>query len=344
MRLLSAPDKFRGTATAAEVAAAMARACDEVGWHCIQLPLADGGEGTLEAFGGANRVSQVTGPLSEPVGAAWRLDGELAVIEMAQASGLLVAGGIEQNDPVAATSRGTGELIEIARRSGARRVIVGVGGSASTDGGLGAVEALASGGPLDGSTGFSVTVATDVRTLFGEAATVFGPQKGATTPELIDRLTQRLADVAALYRKRYGVDVTRIVGGGAAGGLAGGLASLGARIESGFELIQREVKLGAALAEADLVITGEGRLDEASFDGKVVGGVIATAHQAGVPVRVIVGQAAPGIDVGEAVVSLIDEFGEDRAYRQTAECVMLATRTLLEVLPRLRGAVDQARP
>jgi glycerate kinase len=339
MRLLSAPDKFRGTATAVEVTAAMARACAEVGWHCVQLPLADGGEGTLQAFGGANRVSQVTGPLGEPVSAEWRLDGDLAVIEMALASGLLIAGGIERNDPVTATSRGTGELIAIARRSGARRVIVGVGGSASTDGGLGAVDALASCGPLDGTTGFSVTVATDVRTLFGEAAIVFGPQKGATTPVLIDRLTERLAEVAVLYRKRYGFDVTTIEGGGAAGGLAGGLASLGARIESGFELIQREVNLDAALADADLVITGEGRLDEGSFDGKVVGGVIEVARRAGVPHRIIVGQVGPGIDLGEAVVSLVDDFGEDRAYCRTAECIMLATKTLLQRVPRGRGAV-----
>src|SRR5690242_6959348 len=114
MRVVAAPDKFRGTATAAEVAAAIARAASRAGWQCDEIPVADGGEGTLEVLGGANRLTQVNGPLGEPVRAAWRLDGTTAVIEMARASGLAVIGGAEHNDPIAATTTGTGELITAA--------------------------------------------------------------------------------------------------------------------------------------------------------------------------------------------------------------------------------------
>jgi glycerate kinase len=328
LRVLAAPDKFRGTATASEVAAAMAVACAQLGWDCTQLPLADGGEGTLDVLGGPNRTSLVTGPLGAPIEAAWRLDGELAVIEMAQASGLLVAGGRESNDPMRATSRGTGELIAIARRFGARRVIVGVGGSASTDGGAGAVEALADEGALDGSTGFSVIVATDVRTCFVDAVATFGPQKGATTSQLAT-LTRRLEDLAVHYRRTYGIDVRSLPGSGAAGGLAGGLAALGARIESGFELIQSELGLYGALGRADLVITGEGRLDDASFDGKVVGGVLAAARAVGVGGAVIVGQSAEGMTMDATLVDLSTTYGPTRSMTDTAACITEATLSIL---------------
>src|SRR5205823_3062176 len=148
-----------------------------------ELPLADGGEGTLDALGGANRLSRVTGPLGEPVEAEWRLGHGDAVIEMARASGLTLAGGRERNDPLAATARGTGELIAAAIAAGAERILVAVGGSATTDGGLGAVEAL-------GWEPFrtEVEVACDVRTPFLEAARVFGPQKGAD-PAQVEELT-----------------------------------------------------------------------------------------------------------------------------------------------------------
>jgi glycerate kinase len=331
--VLAAPDKFRGTATATEVAAAMARACEQLGWPCTQLPLADGGEGTLDVLGGRNRTSTVTGPLGTPVEAAWRLDGELAVIEMAQASGLMLAGGIDCNDPMGATSRGTGELINIARRCGARRVILGVGGSASTDGGAGALEVLVGHGRLDGSTGFSVTVATDVRTLFVDAVALFGPQKGATTPAQLASLTRRLQDLALYYRDSYGVDVTTLPGSGAAGGLAGGLATLGAYVESGFDLIQRELGLGPALAAADIVITGEGTLDKTSFDGKVVGGVLAAARDAGVRGAVIVGQTAEGTEVGDTVVvDLTSQYGTARSMADTSSCISEATTSILKAL------------
>jgi glycerate kinase len=202
------------------------------------------------------------------VRAEWSLlpDGT-GVVESAQASGLSL---VASNDPIAATTRGTGELIALAAAGGARRILVGVGGSATTDGGLGAVEALGWSLPVP------VVVACDVGTAFLEAARVYGPQKGAA-PEEVELLSERLARRAALYRERTGVDVTTLACGGAAGGLAGGLASLGATLRPGFEVVAEAVGLAEALSAADIVVTGEGRLDATSFAGKVVGGVLAAA-------------------------------------------------------------------
>ncbi|MEY2449724.1 MAG: glycerate 2-kinase, partial [Acidimicrobiaceae bacterium] len=142
MRVVAAPDKFRGTARAADVASAIARAAKACGWACDEVPLADGGEGTLEVLGGANRFALVTGPLGDSVKAGWQLRERRAVIEMATASGLELVGGARGNDPIAASTYGTGELISAAIDAGARRILVGVGGSATTDGGLGALRAL----------------------------------------------------------------------------------------------------------------------------------------------------------------------------------------------------------
>jgi glycerate kinase len=287
---IACPDKFRGTLTAPEASAAIARGLEQAGIHdALQVPLADGGEGTLEALvaarGGSSRAARVTGPLGDPVEAEYAVlpDGT-AVVEMARASGLSLVG--LRNDPLRASTRGTGEVIAAALRGGATRVVVGVGGSASTDGGLAAVEAL--GWSL---AGVDVTVACDVTTPFLDAASVYGPQKGASGAQvaLLGRRLERLADE---YRARTGVDVTELEGAGAAGGLAGGLAAIGARLEPGFEVVAAAAGLEEAMNDADLVLTGEGKLDVTSFDGKVVGGVLEWAAEENVEHRaVIVGQA-----------------------------------------------------
>jgi glycerate kinase len=142
MRVLAAPDKFKGTATAHEVARTIGHACWERDIDCVEIPLADGGDGLLDVLGGPNRTSTVTGPLGDPIEAGWRLHRDTAVIEMARASGLVLAGGRDGNDPLDATTTGTGELIDQALDLGARRIIVGLGGSASTDGGFGAIRAI----------------------------------------------------------------------------------------------------------------------------------------------------------------------------------------------------------
>jgi glycerate kinase len=250
-----------------------------------ELPVADGGEGTLDALvaarGGSLRTARVTGPLGSTVDAGWALlpDGT-AVVEMARASGLALVQG--KRDPLKASTRGTGELIAAASRAGADRIIVGVGGSASTDGGLAAVEAL--GWSLSG---IDVTVACDVTTRFTRAAEVYGPQKGASAAQ-VGLLTRRLEQLAGVYQRRTGVDVTELEGGGAAGGLAGGLAAIGAEIEPGFDVVARVAGLDRALEGADLVVTGEGKLDATSFEGKVVGGVLEWAADAEVGHRAVI--------------------------------------------------------
>ena len=286
---LVCPDKFKGTLSAAAVATAMEAGLQRAGFDEIaSLPLADGGEGTLDALvaarGGSRRQATVSGPLGDPVDAEWALlPGGVAVVEMARASGLGLMPRVR--DPLRASTRGTGELIAAAIRAGARRVIVGVGGSATTDGGLAALEAL---GWSLGSV--PVTVACDVTTPFLDAATVFAPQKGATDAQ-VALLTRRLASLAETYEQRTGVDVRTLPGAGAAGGLAGGLAAIGAELDSGFDVVATAVGLDDALDDVDLVVTGEGRLDATSFAGKVVGGVLEWSADAGVPhVAVVAGQ------------------------------------------------------
>ena len=277
MRVLAALDKFRGTATAAEASAAVGHACWELGHDVDESPLSDGGEGLLDVLGGANRSAIVTGPLGRPVEAAWRIERRTAVIEMARASGLALAGGADGNDPLGATTAGTGELIARAVDQGARRIIVGLGGSATTDGGLGAVEALPSPARLRT---VELEVACDVRTRFVDAAVVFAPQKGAS-PAQVELLRARLEQLVVRYRDEFGVDVSELDGAGAAGGLAGGLAALGGRLVSGFELVAEHVDLEERACTADVVVTGEGHLDAQSLDGKVVGGVCRLAARDG---------------------------------------------------------------
>ncbi|NNE11863.1 MAG: glycerate kinase [Ilumatobacter sp.] len=317
MRVVAAVDKFRGTASAAEVAAAIGHACWEHDHDCTEFALADGGEGLLDALGGANRSSVVTGPLGTPVEAPWRISNGTAVVEMALASGLLLAGGAEGNDPMQATTRGTGELIDAALDAGASRIIVGLGGSATTDGGLGALEAIRNPVRLRG---VELLVACDVTTRFRDAAQVFGPQKGAT-PAQIRMLTRRLDELAERYRARYDVDVDEIEGSGAAGGIAGALAALGGRLTPGFELVADELDLYDALDGADLVITGEGHLDQQSFEGKVVGGIAELAGEYGFALAAIVGVADPDVSDRIPTWSLVEHFGEQRALREPLWCV-----------------------
>ena len=323
MHVLAAPDKFRGTATAAEAAAAIAAAARRIGATATCVPMADGGEGTLAALGGANRTRTVTGPLGRPVAAAWRYDPATAtaVIESAEACGLQLAGGAAGNDPEAATTRGVGELIAAALEHGARRIVVGIGGSATTDGGLGAVDALDEADLLPALREVDVLVCCDVETRFLDAARIFAPQKGAD-PAAVERLSERLAERRTRYVTRFGVDPQELPGSGAAGGLAGGLAAIGARLVPGVDVIAAETGLDAAVAAADVVVTGEGRLDATSVQGKVVGAVLERARTAGKPVVVIAGVVDPDITLaGADVVSLTERFGTKRAFVDTRRAI-----------------------
>jgi glycerate kinase len=342
--LVAAPDKFRGTASAAEVAAAMAHAARQAGWTADEVPMSDGGEGLLDASGGHPRTTTVAGPLGKPVDAEWRMlddeadgdaagtGGPTAVIEMSRAAGRALLPRPHGDDPVRADTTGVGQLLLAARDAGARRIVIGCGGSATTDGGLGAVNAVGSAAALQN---VELVVACDVTTAFTDAATVFGPQKGAT-PEQVVLLTHRLHEVAARYRDEMGIAVTTTPGAGAAGGLGGGLLVLGARLQPGFDLVAGLVGLPARLEGADLVATGEGHLDPPSFRGKVPGGVLtlARAHPSGpVPVLCIVGGADRGLVAGPPegmeVRSLVTLFGRERARAETAALIGRTTAEFL---------------
>lgn len=321
--LLAAPDKFRGTASAREAADAIAAAAADAGWRVRTRPLSDGGEGLVDALGGANRRTVVTGPLGRPVTAGWRLEGGVATIESAAASGLLLAGGASGNDPLLATSRGTGELIAAALAAGATEVLVGLGGSACSDGGRGALSALP-----HGLGSARVTVCADVETRFLAAAEVFGPQKGAT-PEQVRVLTAGLEQTRLGLRARFGRDPQDLPGSGAAGGLGGALASAGATIVSGFDHVAERVGLAAAVSDADLVVTGEGRLDATSFEGKVVGGVVRLARRAGREVAVVVGDRDDTLDAPVPVWSLVAEHGREAALADTLACLRATAGRML---------------
>jgi glycerate kinase len=318
MRVLAAPDKFRGTLTSREAAAAIAAGAARAGWEAVELPLADGGEGTLDVLGGGNRTAAVTGPLGEPVEAQWRLEADgTALIEAARACGLTLAGGPEGNDPLRATSRGVGELLATAVAAGAERAIVAVGGVASTDGGAGAVAALEGLIPLP----ISLQVACDVEARLLDAADVFAPQKGAT-PEQVAILRERLAQLGL-------PDLPR---SGAAGGLAAGLAAIGATLVRGFDLVADRLELDARLAGADLVITGEGLLDATSLTGKVVGGVLERAAHAGIPALVVAGESVTNLPVDS--VSLVALCGRRRAFADAAACLAEVVEKELTALSR----------
>ena len=286
--VLVAPDSFKGTFRAAEVAGAIGRGLERAGLMPPDLcPVADGGEGTMEALlialGGETDAIEVQGPLGAPVQAQFGLveDGGTAVLEMASASGLgLVAE--DERDAWAASTYGTGQLICAAVDAGAQVIVLGVGGSATTDGGAGAIAAIEEHGGLRGA---RIVVLTDVRTPFERAPAVFAPQKGADAA-MVERLEARLDALAAeLPRDPRGVPLT-----GAAGGLSGGLwAAFGAELEHGAPFILEALDFDARMRAARAVVTGEGKLDEQTLEGKLVGEIGTRTRQAGVPLHAIVG-------------------------------------------------------
>lgn len=320
MRILIAVDKFKGSLSGPDAADALAAglAGDDVEIDIV--PVADGGEGTVDAAlaaGFERRVAIVTGPTGRPVEAAFAVVGDCAVIEMAAGSGLALLPGAPQ--PLAATSRGTGDLIRAALDAGARTIYLGVGGSACTDGGAGVLAALgaelldehgeriADGGAalyalsaidlsrLDARlAGVDLVLATDVdNPLLGERGTaaIFAPQKGASPGQVVvleaslRRFVQVLGDV-----REDAAALAAEAGSGAAGGVGYAARLLGARVEPGVEVVQRFTRLDEHIARADLVITGEGSLDEQSLGGKAPVGVAGAAHRAGVPVVAVCGR------------------------------------------------------
>jgi glycerate kinase len=288
--VLVAPDSFKGTFTATEVAGAVGEGLREAGRPVDLCPVADGGEGTLEAlrpaFGGKLRSVPVHGPLGRPLDASFLLseDGRTAIVETASASGLGLVPR-RGRDPFAASTVGTGELIAAAVAAGARTVLLGVGGSATTDGGTGAIAAIESAGGLGGA---RLIVLCDVRTPFEDAARVFGPQKGAD-PDAVRRLTARLNRQARrMPRDPRGIEMT-----GGAGGLSGGLwATFGAELVGGAAFVLDAVEFDRRMRDARAVITGEGRIDQQSLVGKLVSEIATRARQRGVPCEAVCGVRA----------------------------------------------------
>jgi glycerate kinase len=366
VRVLVAPDKFKGTLTAEgagqAIAAGWLRAAPDAEIEVV--PIADGGEGTLEALTaalhGERRRARVTGPLGSPRDAEYALveaAGELlGVVEMARASGLALVSAARR-DPLRASTRGTGELILAACRDRAERVMVCIGGSATNDGGAGMAQALGirlldtqgrdikPGGaalldlatidlrPLDPAVKrASFVAATDVdNPLVGPhgASAVYGPQKGASPADIL-LLDRALAHLAAVIHRDLGIDVRDTPGAGAAGGLGAGLmAFLGAKLRPGADVVLEAVGLRRRLEAADVLVTGEGRFDEQSLRGKAPAAALRMAAEIGVPAAVLCGQRT--IDVpGVVILSLADRFG--------MRASMSRARPLLEEL-----AADAAR-
>ncbi len=294
---LVAPDSFKGTFSAREVAAALARGLRAGGREAHEMPVADGGEGTMEAIvstlGGEVRRVTASDPLGRRVEASFTLlDDGRAIVETAQASGLgLVAEG--ERDAWAASTRGTGELIVAAVEGGAERVIVTVGGSATTDGGAGALEALDEAGVT-----VELDVLCDVRVPFEQAPSVFGPQKGAD-PQMVERLEARLDELAGrLTRDPRGEPMT-----GAAGGLSGGLwAQHGARLQHGASFVLDTIGFDERMRRSAFVVTGEGRIDSQTLQGKIVGELATRCRQAGVACHAVVGK----IELDEFSARILD--------------------------------------
>jgi len=346
LKIVLAPDSFKGSATAAQVCEALQTGLRRVfvDAEILCVPMADGGEGTVQslvdATGGRFCPADVSGPLGDPVQARYGVlgDGETAVIEMAAASGLTLVPE-ERRDPRLTSTRGTGELVLAAVNGGCRKLVIGIGGSATNDGGAGMAQALGvsltdddgnelpPGGlalqrlaHIDVSgfdarlTDFDVLVACDVdNPLCGPngASAVYGPQKGAT-PEMARQLDGALANYADVLRRGIGKDVTGLPGAGAAGGLGAGLVVfLDADLRPGVDIVMEAVGLQESLRGAHLVITGEGAIDAQTAHGKTISGVAKAAKLQGIPVIAVTGMIGDGAEsvygVGvDAVWSIVD--------------------------------------
>lgn len=342
MKIVIAPDSYKESLSALEVATAIEQGFREI-WpdaDYVKLPVADGGEGTVEAMVAATAGRMVhvdvTGPLGASVQAFYGLSGDerSAFIEMAAASGLELVKPAQRN-PLTTTSWGTGELISHALDAGVKHIIIGIGGSATNDGGAGMVQALGAklltsegkpigqgGGELDRLSRIDISgldkrladcrieVACDVTNpLTGEegASAVFGPQKGAT-PEMIERLDKSLAHYAQVIAHDLDMDVLNLSGGGAAGGMGAALyAFCGAQLRQGIEIVTDALQLDKQVADADLVITGEGRIDSQTIHGKVPVGVARIAKRFNKPVIGIAGSLT-------ADVGVVHEHGVDAVF------------------------------
>lgn len=293
-KIVIACDSYKGCLSSSDVANAAAHGVAEVYPDCevVKLAVADGGEGTVEALvdtlGGHLEWAEVSDPLGRPVRAAYGVAGDLAIIESAAACGLTLLTKEERN-PLVTSTKGLGELIMAAIDKGCRKFLIGLGGSATNDGGMGMIRAE---GFLEKTKGMKFTVACDVDTPYiGEhgASRVFGPQKGASEQD-VEILEERLGGYALTILKETGVDVRDMAGAGAAGGLGGAFcAYLGAELKRGVDLVLDQIDFDSKIHGADLVITGEGCSDYQTLKGKTASGVLERAKRQGIPVALVSG-------------------------------------------------------
>lgn len=373
MKIVIAPDSYKESLSATEVAQAIEKGFREIFPEAqfVSVPVADGGEGTVEAMIAATQgravTSTVTGPLGDTVEAQWGIsgDGQTAFIEMAAASGLALVPP-ELRNPLITTSYGTGELILQAMESGVKKIIIGIGGSATNDGGAGMVQALGAklcdangadigfgGGSLMSLNNIdirhldarlqtcSIRVACDVTnplTGTSGASFIFGPQKGATEA-MIRELDHNLAHFADVIKKSLRVDVKEVPGAGAAGGMGAALmAFLGAELRSGIEIVTQALNLEEHIHDCTLVVTGEGRLDSQSIHGKVPVGVASVAKKYHKPVIGIAGSLTRDVGIVhqygiDSVFSVLNRIGSlEEAFRDAAENIYLTSRNVAATL------------
>ncbi|ANG94286.1 glycerate 2-kinase [Enterobacteriaceae bacterium 155047] len=373
MKIVIAPDSYKESLSASEVAQAIERGFREVfpDAEYVSVPVADGGEGTVEAMiaatQGTEQHVEVTGPLGEKVNACWGIsgDGTTAIIEMAAASGLALVPPAKRN-PLVTTSRGTGELILDALDKGARHIIIGIGGSATNDGGAGMIQALGArlcdangkeigngGGGLMALNAIDISgldprlkactirVACDVTNpLVGEsgASRVFGPQKGADEATIVE-LDKNLSHFADIIKKSLHIDVKNVPGAGAAGGMGAALmAFLGAELRSGIEIVTQALQLEEHIHDCTWVLTGEGRIDSQSIHGKVPVGVASVAKKYHKPVIGIAGCLTRDVGVVhqygiDAVFSVLNSVCSlEEAFCGASENIYHASRNIAATL------------
>lgn len=339
-KIVIACDSYKGCLSSSEVARAAAEGVAEVYPDCeiVRLAVADGGEGTVDALvetlGGHLEWAEVSDPLGRPVKAVYGVAGDLAIIESAAACGLTLLSKEERN-PLIATTKGLGELILAAIDNGSRRFLIGLGGSATNDGGMGMISAD---GFLERTRGLSFTVACDVDTPYigaHGASRVFGPQKGASE-EGVEILEERLRGYALKILKDTGIDVTDMEGAGAAGGLGGAFrAYLGAELKRGVDLVLDQIGFDSIIDGADLVITGEGCSDYQTLKGKTAAGVLERAKRKGIPVMLVSGAIRDGQmlrDGGFGVIAAASPQGMSLAEAMRPET---AEHNIYETVKRL---------
>lgn len=378
MKILVAPDSFKSSLFASQVAVAMEEGIRAVlpQVQVTRLPLSDGGEGLVDALvsasGGEFVTEEVTDPLGRPVSSYWGLMGDkkTAVIEMAAASGLPLLDENERN-PMVTTTYGTGQLIKAALDRGCRKLIIGIGGSATNDGGGGMAQALGAslvdeeGRELPFGGGYlhklrkidlsgmdsrlkntRIRVACDVNNpLTGSrgASSVYGPQKGAT-PDMVEKLDRALKHYAQVIYRDLGIDVENVPGSGAAGGLGAGLmAFLNGELTPGIELVMEAVGLEKELKNCSLILTGEGELDAQSIYGKVPVGVARAAKKENVPVVVLAGSVAEDLEMIHregitACFSIINQpMTLEDAMQKTADLVKTAAEEVIRLWLQAKG-------